>query len=167
MYIPLNNKSNYTLLSSMLKIDDLINYAKNNNISSIALADTNMFGTMEFYKKCQKENIKPVIGLNILGTDYEINLYAEDYTGYKNLIKLATIQSERVITIKDLEKYNKNIIGILPFTHKNKYDELNTIYINLYLGYKNKEEEKEARIITKNLLLYFLYINFLEKRQYF
>ena len=46
MYIPLFNKSNYTLLSSLLKIDDLIEYAKKNNLSCIALTDTNMYGTM-------------------------------------------------------------------------------------------------------------------------
>ena len=53
MYIPLFNKSNYSLLSSLLKIDDIIKYAKNNNISSISLTDVNMYGTMEFIKKCR------------------------------------------------------------------------------------------------------------------
>ena len=57
MYIPLFNKSNYTLLSSLLKIDDLIEYAINNKLPSIALTDTNMYGTMEFIKKCEKNNI--------------------------------------------------------------------------------------------------------------
>ena len=65
MYIPLYNQSNYTLLSSLLKIDDIISYAKEKKLPAIALADMNMFGTMEFYKKCQKENIKPIIGLQI------------------------------------------------------------------------------------------------------
>ena len=50
----LNVKSNYTLLSSMLRIDDIISYAKKSNMTSIALCDTNMYGTMEFYNKCQK-----------------------------------------------------------------------------------------------------------------
>ena len=54
MYIPLFNVTNYTLLSSLLKIDDLIDYTKNNNISTISITDTNMFGTMEFIKKCEK-----------------------------------------------------------------------------------------------------------------
>ena len=31
MYISLFNKSNYTMLSSLLKIDDIVNFAKNNN----------------------------------------------------------------------------------------------------------------------------------------
>ena len=33
MFIPLFNKSNYTLLSSLLKIDDIISYTKQENIS--------------------------------------------------------------------------------------------------------------------------------------
>ena len=37
MYIPLYNKTNYTLLSSLLKIDDLVSYAQNNNINSISI----------------------------------------------------------------------------------------------------------------------------------
>ena len=50
MYIPLFNKSNYSLLSSLLKIDDIVSYAKENNISEIAIADTNMYGTMDGQK---------------------------------------------------------------------------------------------------------------------
>ena len=97
MYIPLFNQSNYTLLSSLLKIEDIISYAKTNNLPSIALSDNNMFGTMEFYKKCQKEGIKPIIGLQIDLNEKEFVLYAKDYLGYKNLLKLSTIQSERKV----------------------------------------------------------------------
>lgn len=32
MYIPLYNKSNYSILSSLLKIDDIISYAKKNHL---------------------------------------------------------------------------------------------------------------------------------------
>ena len=117
MYIPLYNITNYTLLSSLLKIDDLIDYAKNNNISSIAIADTNMFGTMEFIKKCEKNNIKPVIGLELILNDYNIVVYAKDYTGYKNLMKLSTIQNERVINNEDLVKFNSNLICVLSFDY--------------------------------------------------
>ena len=55
MIIPIYNKSNYTLLSSLLKIDDIISYAKKNNLPSISLTDSNMFGTMEFIHKCEKQ----------------------------------------------------------------------------------------------------------------
>ena len=54
MYIPLFNETNYTLLSSLLKIEDLVNYCTTNNNSQIALADTNMYQTMSFINLCEK-----------------------------------------------------------------------------------------------------------------
>ena len=41
-------------------MDDVIEYAKKNNLPSIALTDTNMYGVMEFIKKCESNNIKPI-----------------------------------------------------------------------------------------------------------
>ena len=135
MYIALYNKSNYTLLSSLLKINDIVMFAKENNISAIALTDNNMHATMEFINKCKKENIKPIIGLSIRANDKEIVLLAKDYKGYQSLIKLATIQSEKEITKKKKKKYNKS-------------------YVDLYLGYSNKKEEKEVRILTKEIIFF-------------
>ena len=161
MYIPLFNKSNYTLLSSLLKIDDIVLFAKNNNISNIAIADTNMFGTMEFIKKCEKENINPIIGLHIQLENDDIVLFAKDYLGYKSLIKLSTIQNERRVISEDLKKYNKNVIAIIPYSSKEKFEEYGEVYIELYLGYENKNEEKNARIITRNIVFFQenLYVN--------
>ena len=153
MYIPLFNKSNYTLLSSLLRIDDLVTYAKNNNIPSIALTDTNMFGTMEFIKKCDANNIKPIIGLNILVDEYNFVLLGKNYGGYKNLIKLSTIQNERKVTLEDLKNYNKELIALLPFSYKENYSLLKEIYDELYLGYENKQEQLEALIITNDVVL--------------
>lgn len=154
MYISLYNKSNYTLLSSLLKIDDIINFAIKNNMQSIALTDINMFGTMEFIKKCQKNNLKPVIGLELQLEEFNIILYAKDYIGYQTLIKLSTIQNERKIIKDDLKKYNKAVIAIIDFKYMEKYQELKEIYNELYLGYSNKKEEQEARIITKDIVFF-------------
>ena len=152
MYIPLFNTTNYTLLSSLLKIDDLINYSEQSNISSIAITDQNMFGTMEFIKKCEKSNIKPIIGLKVLVEDYYILIYAKNYDGYKYLMKLSTIQNERLLTVSDLTNFNSNIICIVEFKYKDKFNELSKIYNELYLGYKNKKEEKESLVITKDIV---------------
>ena len=165
MYIPLFNQSNYTLLSSLLKIEDIISYAKTNNLPSIALSDNNMFGTMEFYKKCQKEGIKPIIGLQIDLNEKEFVLYAKDYLGYKNLLKLSTIQSERKVLEEDLKKYNNNLIGIIPFYSKELWELLGEIYLELYLGYSKKEEEMEAKVVTNNTVFFQknLYVNSTDK----
>ena len=154
MYIPLYNKSNYTLLSSLIKIDDLITYASKNNISSIALTDTTMYGTMEFINKCKSKNIKPIIGLDIILDEYNIVLLAKDYDGYKSLIKLSTIQNETKVTEDNLKQYNKDLIAIIPYEHKDKYLSLEKIYPNIYLGYTNKSQEQEARLLTKNIVFF-------------
>ena len=161
MYIPLYVKSNYTLLSSLLKIDDIVMYAKENNISAIALTDNNMHGTMDFINKCKNKGIKPIIGLSIKNNDKEIVLLAKDYKGYQSLIKLATIKSETEITITNLKKYNKNVICIIPFSSRELFDKLKDIYIDLYLGYANKKEEKEVRVLTKEIVFFreSLYLN--------
>ncbi|MBP5679079.1 MAG: DNA polymerase III subunit alpha [Bacilli bacterium] len=154
MYIPLWNKSNYTLLSSLLKIDDIILYAEKQKLPSISITDTSMFGTMEFIKKCEKKGIKPVIGLEVLLEEEKIILFAKDYTGYQSLIKLSTIQNERKVTREDIQKYNKQVLGVLPFSSKNSWNSYEKILEDLYLGYQNKGEEKEALILTKNVVFF-------------
>ena len=91
MYIPLYNKTTYTFLSSLLEVDDLIDLAKTNNLDSIAICDDNMFGVMEFIRKCEQNNLNPLIGLDLKSR----LLFAKNYLGYQNLLKLATIKSER------------------------------------------------------------------------
>ena len=154
MYIPLFNKSNYSLLSSLLKIDDIINYAKENNISQISITDTNMYATMEFINKCKKENIKPIIGLHIILEEFQIVLFAKNYDGYKTLIKLSTIQNERKVTLDDLNNYHDEVIAVLPFISKEKYNDLKELFIELYLGYTNRQEQTEVLLQTKNIVFF-------------
>ncbi|MBR6948752.1 MAG: DNA polymerase III subunit alpha [Bacilli bacterium] len=154
MYIPLFNKTNYTLLSSLLKIDDIISYAKNNNLDSISIVDTNMYGTMEFIKKCEKNEIKPIIGLELILDGYNIVVIAKNYDGYKELIKLSTSQNENKLTNEILNKYNKNLIAVVPYLYRNNFEDINKIYEDIYLGFSNKKEEQEALVITNNIVFF-------------
>ena len=154
MYIPLYNKSNYSLLSSLLKIDDIISYATNNHLNSIAITDFNMFGTMEFIKKCEKVDIKPIIGLEIKIDNNIIVLFAKNYIGYCSLMKLSTIQSERKILKEDLLANRKELIVVIPFKYREIYQDMGTIYLDIYLGFQNSQEEKEAHIITNNCVFF-------------
>ena len=83
---------------------------------------------------------------------FSIVLYAKDYDGYKSLIKLSTIQNERQVTIEDLSTNNNQVIAILPYNSKEKYQELTNIYNDLYLGYTNKQEQTEVLLQTKNIV---------------
>ena len=143
-YVPLYVKTHNSLLSSMIRIHDLISFAKKNNLTALTITDNNLFGAMDFYDQCKENNIKPIIGLEV-NLDSKIILYARNYKGYKNLIKLSTIATERNIAIEDLNKYSNDLICILPFESLKYYDELKKIYEYIFWGYKNEEEKEKLK----------------------
>ena len=154
MYVPLYLKTNYSLLSSLLSIKTLVTTLKEHNFSYASICDDNMFGVMEFYKECKKNGIAPIIGLDVKIEDYNVCVFAKNYLGYKNLIKLSTIQSERKVEIEDLKKYKNDIYMILPCFYKSQYEVLKDITEDFYIGFSNREEEKEARKLTKNFVFF-------------
>ena len=150
----LNVKSNYSLLSSMLKPSDIIDYALKNNQKFAAICDNNMYITMYFYQKCLEKNIKPIIGLEIKSENIHLALFIKDYEGYKSLIKLSTIQNEREVTREDLKAYNKNLLCVVNYSNKDCFNEYLDYYEDVYLGYSNKEEESLAKTITSNIVFF-------------
>ena len=53
-YIPLNIKTHYSLLQSLIKIEDLINFAVKEKVPALSITDENMFGSIEFINACKK-----------------------------------------------------------------------------------------------------------------
>ena len=161
MFTSLYVKTNYSLLSSLVSIDNLILYAVEHKLSALAICDDNMTSTKIFYDKCIKNNIKPVIGLDLKYNNSNILMYAKNFIGYQSLIKLSTISSERDITITDLETYNNDVVVVLPYKDFALYNELTRLYNNLYIGVLNKIEEKESYKVTKNVVFInkVLYLN--------
>jgi len=138
--VPLYVKTSYSLLTSMIKIKDLINFCKQNGYDAITITDNNMYGVMEFYLECKKNNIKPIIGLETTLDDKKIILYAENMKGYKNIIKFSTIMTERKLELGDYKKYNLGLLAIIPYESISLYDVLSPYYKNIFKGYKTKEE---------------------------
>ncbi|MFH1255135.1 MAG: DNA polymerase III subunit alpha [bacterium] len=98
--------SHYSLLDGLTKIDELIQKAKDEGCDSLALTDHGvMYGAVEFYQKCKKAGIKPIMGVeaylapgsrfdkNVKSDErnYHLLLLAKNKTGYRNLIKLTSI----------------------------------------------------------------------------
>ena len=152
-YTPLQVKSSYSLLQSLNEISKLVTYASSLGYKSLAITDTNnMFGVMEFYNACKANNIKPIIGLELTIEDKKILLYAMNNHGYKNLIKLSSLISERPITKEDLITYKEDVLLIIPYKY---YDEsIYQIYQNHYIGYTTKEEAiqiKEDKVFINDV----------------
>ena len=159
MYTPLYIKTDNSLLSSLINIDELIKYALKNNISSLSITDNNMYGVIEFYNKCIINNIKPIIGLELTIENKKIILYCIDNNGYKNLIKLSTINSEKTIDYDDLKKYSASLICIVLYKDMDIYETLEKIYEKIYIGYKNEFEYEKIQNTNKVYINQICYLN--------
>lgn len=61
----LHTHSHFSLLNALPKIPQLVAAAKADGQTAIALTDDgNLYGAIEFYKTCTKEEIKPIIGVD-------------------------------------------------------------------------------------------------------
>jgi len=65
-FVHLHLHSQYSLLDGAIRIEDLIAKAKECGMQALAITDHgNMFGAVEFYLKCRKAGIKPLIGCEL------------------------------------------------------------------------------------------------------
>ena len=112
-FSPLHNHSDYSLMQSTLTIDKLIKIAKENNFSYLTLTDyQDLSGVPEFVHKCKKNNIKPIIGLDIQIENYYFTLLAQNYEGYQHLCFLSSkvnLEKDK-LTLADLKTTNIFVI---------------------------------------------------------
>ncbi len=152
MFIPLGVKTDYSLMNSLIKIDDLIVYLKTNNITACGILDDNLFGSMNFYNTCLKNGIKPIIGLVVKIGENKVYLYAKNYNGFLNLLKINTKVQLNELNVVDLKVYKDNILCVMPYNSKDIYNDLIKIYKKIYISYGNDYEKKNALILDSNIL---------------
>ena len=148
MIIPFNIKTDASLLKSLIKIDDLINIAKEYNYEALTITDNKMYNVMSFYHKCLISNIKPIIGIELTINNNTFLLYAKDILGYYNLVRITSLEN---ITINDLTK--DGLILILPYKSFELKNELEQIFDDIYYSYENVfeyEQIKDTKCIYVN-----------------
>ena len=121
MYIPLLVKTDYSILSSLVKVKELVKKIKDLGYNSVGIIDDNLFYSIEFYKECINNNIKPIIGLNIKIEENDVYLYAKSYKGYQNLCYI----SSNDISIEMVKSNSSDLLCILPSKSLSLYDKLN------------------------------------------
>lgn len=177
MYIPLKVTTDYTLLKSLIKVPNLISFLSEKNIDVCGICDENLYGVLEFYYACKKNNIKPIVGLDVKIDDLNVYLYAMNFDGYKNLLKIHTLKEKNELILDDLSVYKDSILCIVPFKSKELFDKLK-FFNNLYISYNNSIERLNALTITGNVLylndlkalkkddvLFFAYLDKLRKEE--
>jgi len=95
----------YSLLDGFSNIKKLVKRVKEMDMPAVAITDHGtMFGVIDFYKAAKAEDVKPIIGLETYMSargmtdrdakldkkSYHLLLLAENETGYRNLLKIAS-----------------------------------------------------------------------------
>ncbi len=95
----------FSFLDGLCRLDALINRAKEQGMTALAITDHGaMYGIVEFYKKAKKAGIHPVIGCEVYTAGVNMHdrthengnrtghlvLLAENMTGYQNLVKICS-----------------------------------------------------------------------------
>ncbi len=117
-FVHLHNHTEFSMLDGAARVGDAVAAAKADGQPALAITDHgNMYGVLDFYKACRDAGITPIIGteaymahesraerparrgrLDDSGGDteggrklyYHLTLLAQDRTGYRNMIQLAS-----------------------------------------------------------------------------
>lgn len=128
-YVPLHLHTEYSLLDGAIKVKKLCEFCKEQGWPAVAITDHGvMHGAIELYKTAREAGIKALIGLEAYvyhgqlderkkdQTLYHLILIAKNDTGYKNLVKIASISSIEGLYYKPrsnhelIEKYSEGLI---------------------------------------------------------
>jgi DNA polymerase-3 subunit alpha len=129
--VHLHVHSEYSLLDGACKIEGLAARAAEFGQPALGLTDHGvMNGSIELYKACKKQGIKPILGLEAYLCDdvssdavrYERNhltLLAGDDQGFRNLVKLSSAgfldgyrRGKANVDLPLLERYSKGVIAL-------------------------------------------------------
>ncbi|OGB90854.1 DNA polymerase III subunit alpha [candidate division WOR-1 bacterium RIFCSPHIGHO2_01_FULL_53_15] len=107
-FIHLHTHTEYSLLDGACRIPDLLKRAKELGMRALAVTDHgNMYAAVDFYCQAKEAGIKPIIGCEMYvaprtrhdketkedRSPHHLTFLAKDRTGYKNLLKLASLAS--------------------------------------------------------------------------
>src|SRR5690606_166678 len=104
-FVHLHVHSEYSLLDGLSRLPQLAARAREMNMPALALTDHGtMYGTLDFYRACRKEGVKPILGVETYvaarrmsdkdpqkdRNRFHLLLLAENQAGYQNLLKIAS-----------------------------------------------------------------------------
>lgn len=165
-YIPLRVKTSYSFLKSLNDIKKMVSYCKEKGIEACAICDDNMFGVMEFYKECIKNDIKPIIGMELTIDNGFVILYAKNYAGYQNLTRITYAMQNTPISLDILRKYCSDLICVTNLSID--------FYDDIYYGYTNSKDRDlnkkcvyvpEILCLEKDDIKYLKYLDLIKKNK--
>lgn len=89
-WVPLNFRSGYSFLDSLLKPADIVRLAAARGHRAVAICDPNLHGAIEFSQAARAAGLRAVIGAEVRAPGGPVCAYVQDQTGYQNLCALLT-----------------------------------------------------------------------------
>ncbi len=129
-------------MQSTVKINDLVQMAKQHQMSAVALTDHNVLhGAVSFYQTCVREGVTPIIGMEtsvyINNQSEDIILLAKSNEGYQSLVQISSIiqaSEEKWIDYQQCLTLLKDCLIIIPFQHS---------VLNQYLNRSDQEAVRQ------------------------
>jgi len=119
----------FSLLDGAIRLSDLVQTAKEQEWKAVGISDHgNIFGAVKFFQLARRENIKPVLGVEMYFTPdiaiknpqekyFHLILIVQNWEGYKNLCRLMKIAYQDGYYFKPridyatLKKYSNGLIA--------------------------------------------------------
>jgi DNA polymerase-3 subunit alpha len=127
-FVHLHSHTEYSLLECPIRINDLVNKAKETGMDAVAITDNGtMYGVIQFYLAAKSKGLNPIVGCDMYVTsDISVKerglnrlvLLCKDFKGYQNLIQLVTISHlqgfyyKPRIDLHHLAQYTDGLIAI-------------------------------------------------------
>lgn len=109
-------QSEYSLLNSLIKLEDMFIHAKEHQYDFLALTDDTLYGLHDFFNFANKYQIKPILGLTleVVSPNYtKFLIYVKNEKGYKNLLKINMLKEQNhKFSLEELIHYQNGLIFV-------------------------------------------------------
>ena len=174
MYHPIRNHSHYSLLKATSKCEKIVEHCKEYGYKYAGITDIlSISGCIKFIKSCKKNDITPIIGLDVVfEDDSKITLICKNKKAWKDLLK--------VISVANSEKHYTTHAMIPKEELFSLIDCSNFICIDGYIGsflfncISEAKEQEKKEIVNDHISLlcdmfgddYYLEIDLMASEEY-
>ena len=157
MVFHLETETAYSFRGATLTPDQIAEQAQKAGAKAVGLTDWNtLHAAIPFYLACQKRGIKPVMGLKAeveaqqtSERAYPLLLYAQNDTGFSNLIKISSAlqtKAKNGLPLRWLNGYARGLIAVLPGLDGDPSEEaaafFKKTFPHFYIGLRGTHDER-------------------------
>ncbi|AFW91149.1 DNA polymerase III, alpha subunit [Lactococcus cremoris subsp. cremoris UC509.9] len=122
MFAPLNTKTEYSFLDSVVKLDDYLEGALRLGYKTVGICDVgNLHAAFRFVRQAQMLNLQPVISIELnfewRGLPVSFSFIAKNTEGYKNLLRISTFHNYDRRQFSDIQNHLSGIALVIPETY--------------------------------------------------